>query len=200
MPLDWTDPPLDPAPERIGARRSLAGFDQAPESPLRPITMTTVDGVLQSWLETRFTPGVTLMTGGWEDWVQFDLAGWLHQSLGGTVAHRWDVERRVRIFRDPDAQVGLLLNGRTATPACPLAAVGIVAESPLGSRPDFLNRVHAEVARLHRAHLRPPYDSAERHVLALTQDLGSVSVLQKHGFEVRADTGTVVVAWRLVEG
>lgn len=186
--------------QRIGHAIPLS-VEEALTSGVSAMTMATINSLLPEWLGDRVSPGLSLVSGGWDDWVQVDLVGWLHGSLGAQVSKRWDIQRNVRVYNDPDLRADLVINGETCNSIQPLLVVEILAESQLVPRPDYLNRMHYEAERLRAANLRHPYASARRMMLAVTMDPTTPTLLQKHDFGAVASTPDGRAAmWRQIDG
>lgn len=191
--------PLDPR-QRIGHAVPLS-VEEALASELRAMSMATLNDALMDWLPNRDLRGVSHAPGGWEEWVQVDLLGQLHVSLGGRTQARWDVRRNVRVYADHDARADMVFNSETANPYHPILVIEVLAESPLVPRPDFLNRMHFEAERLRRANIQPGYARARRMMLAVTVDPATPTVLQKYDFGAVASTRHGWAAmWREVGG
>lgn len=172
---------------RIGHAVPLS-VEEALAAGLSPMTMATLNDQLTEWCTERDYRGVSTVTGGWEEWVQVELVGWLHGSLGARVEKRWDVQRNVRVYAEHDARADLVFNQETHDAYRPLLVIEILAESPLVPRPDFLNRMHYEAEQLRAARVQPAYATARRMLLALTVDPTTPTVLQRHGFGAVAST------------
>lgn len=166
----------------------LSVTEAATELSLLAMSQATLNDALGAWLEQRMQPGLTRVAGGWEDWAQLDLIGFLNDTTGSTPSRRWDVQRKARVYQDPDRRADLLFNAESHGAIQPMLVVEILCESPLVPRPDFLNRMHFEAEHLRAQYLVPPYATARRMLLALTLDLATSTALQRHEFGAVACT------------
>lgn len=203
------DGPMTPRPtsfdasaeQVIGHPVPLSVHEAANTPRLLPMSQTSLNDALSHWVVQRIQPGVTLSPGGWEEWIQLDLIGWLHDSFGASPTRIWDVQRNARIHLDPDRRVDLLFNPLTHDTVHPLLAVEILAQSPLVARPDLLNRMHFEAEQLRRQYLLPGYAVARRLILAVTLDVPSSAALHHHGFgTVAAAPSGFTAMWREILG
>ena len=99
-----------------------------------------------------------------------------------------DVRREARVYRDPDPRADLLFNLSTSDSTRPMLVIEILGQTPLVSRPDFLNRMHHEAHQLLVENIHPNYADARRLLLAITLDLVTASALQRHGFVAAVST------------
>lgn len=166
---------------RIGHAVPLS-VEKALAAGLSPMSMATLNHAIVEWCGERDFRGVAMVTGGWEEWAQVELVGWLHETLGARVEKRWDVRRNVRVYAGHDGRADLVFNFETHDAYRPMLVIRILGESPLVPRPDFLNRMHHEAEQLRAANLLPAYAAARRMLLALTVDPSTPTVLQRHGF------------------
>lgn len=189
MPMTRTPQPgsTPRSDARIGHAVPLS-VEEALAAGLSPMSMATLNHSLLDWCTRRDFRSVSLVTGGWEEWVQVELVGWLHESLGARAEKRWDVQRNVRVYAGHDARVDLVFNRETHNAYQPILVVRILAESPLVPRPDYLNRMHYEAEQLRTARVQPAFAAARRMLLALTVDPSTPTVLQKHSFGVVVST------------
>jgi hypothetical protein len=172
---------------------------EATATTLLPMTVASINDTLPGWLEQRLTPGVALAPGGWEAWAPVDLLGWLHESLGATATRRWDAQREVRVFTEPERRVALVFNTATHDLLHPMLVVEVVAESLLEDSAAFLQRMRVTSERLRPGNLAPSYAVARRMVLALSVEPGTAEALQEHEFGVVAMTKAGCAAlWRVV--
>lgn len=185
----------------LGHPVPLSVAEAIAEPDLLPMTIATLNDALCEWLALRVRPGLTRVAGGWEEWAQLDLIGQLNDNTGSTPNRRWDVERRARVYHDPDRRADLLFNAESHDATKPMLVVEILCESPLVPRPDFLNRMHFEAEHLRPQYLLPPYAGARRMILALTLDLATSTALQRHEFGVVVCTPEGYSAmWREMKG
>lgn len=168
---------------------------------LLPMTVASINDTLPGWLEQRLTRGVALAPGGWEAWASVDLLGWLHDSLGATATRRWDAQREVGVFTEPERRAALVFNTATHDLVHPMLVVEVVAESLLESQAVFLQRMRVTSERLRPENLAPSHAVARRMVLALTVDQETTGALREHEFGVVAMTKAGCAAlWREVRG
>jgi hypothetical protein len=190
-----------PPPERIGHAHLGHAGALVDGPPQVPISSTTLLHELRPWLKARVHRGVGMVAAGADAWAATELAGWLNQAAGSLPGHYWDIERDMSIHHDPDHRVALLFNRHTTDSPHPLLAVGVKAQSLVVTTAEFAQGVQAEVDRLRADALRPPFDAAERYVLALTLDAGGAMALLPLGFETRAALPTeIAIMWRAVRG
>lgn len=189
----------DPTPTR--AHHVPDSVREATVVKLLPMTVASINDTLPEWLAQRLTPGVLMVPGGWEAWAPVDLLGWLHESLGATATRRWDAQREVEVFTEPERRAALVFNATTRDLLHPMLVVDVVAESLVESRAAFLERMRVASERLRPGNLAPSYATARRMVLALTADQETTSALEEHEFGVVAMTkGGCAALWREVGG
>lgn len=179
----------------------LSVTEAAAEPSLLAMRQATLNDALGVWLRHRLQPGLTRVAGGWEEWAQLDLIGFLNDTAGSTPRRRWDVQRQARVYQDADRRADLLFNAESHGEFQPMMVVEILCESPLVPRPDFLNRMHYEAEQLRARYLLPPFAGARRMMLALTLDLATSTALQRHEFGAVAWTPAGYSAmWRELGG
>lgn len=180
--VDASDPPA----ERIGSSSPTPHEFRWRSGPLAPVSLMTILDELRPWLDARVHTGLALVPGTAEAWAAADLAGWLNQSAGGRPERIWDIELEAAIYDDRALSVALLFNRHSATPTCPMIAMGIRVQSHLVSTARFLQGVEAEMGRLERQPRRAEFQDVERHLLVITMDAAGMSTVLPHGLDMRA--------------